>query len=276
MTSRFFKRLICGLAMTTTLFSLSLKAQQKSVQLANTQQFTLHSEAVNDDFEIMVGLPFGYSGSDTRYKVLYVLDANVTFGMVHDIQTLLSFEPENPPMIVVGIGYKDFSNWIQKRARDYMGNEVSTVPGSGGAGKFLRFLEKQLIPHIDKEYRTTDSRLLYGHSTAGLFGLYTIFHSPDLFEGYIITSPSVDEDNDFTMRKMTLSSIVPSNPIKVYTSYGSREKTSFQTAYQQFIKKFKNQGKRNIQIRSEEIEASHMSSMAPALIRGLEYVNGTH
>lgn len=275
MTSRFFKQLLYGSILALVLPAWYLNAQDRPVQLANTQQFTLHSDAINDDFEIMVGLPFGYGRSDTRYKVLYVLDANVTFGMVHDIQILLSFEPENPPMIVVGIGYKDFTNWIQKRARDYMGHEVSTAPGSGGAGKFLQFLEKQLIPHIDKTYRTTDSRLLYGHSTAALFGLYTIFQTPDLFEGYIITSPSVDEDDDFSVRKMTLTSSTPSRPIKVYTSYGSREKTSFKTAYQRFLESFKSWEKRGIKIKSEEIEASHMSSMAPAFIRGLQYLNRT-
>lgn len=276
MTSRFFKHLIYCLIMALTFASLSLRAQEKSVQLANTQQFTLHSDAVNDNFEIMVGLPFGYSQSDTRYKVLYVLDANVTFGMVNDIQTLISFEPENPPMIVIGIGYKDFGNWIQKRARDYMPTQVNTAPGSGGAGKFLQFLEEQLIPHINQEYRTTESRLLYGHSTAGLFGLYTIFQKPNLFEGYIITSPSVDEDKGYSQQQVGHTPAEVPQPVRVFLSSGSREKTSFQTAYKQFLKSFKRWEEQGIKVKSEEFDASHMSSMAPAFVKGLEYVNRTH
>lgn len=259
----------CLLALFMT--NLNLLAQEKSVQLANTEQFTLHSTAVNDDFEIMVGLPFGYERTDTSYKVLYVLDANVTFGMVNDIQTLISFEPENPAMIIVGIGYKDFGNWIQKRARDYMPSAVSSTPGSGEADKFLSFLEKQLIPEIDKRFRTNGSKLIYGHSTAALFGLYTLFQRPGLFDGYIITSPSVDEDNGFSHNLFKSSS--STKPVRVFTSYGSREKASFQSAYKSFLEVFQAWKGREVILKSEEFDASHMSSMAPAFVKGLEFVN---
>lgn len=260
----------CLLALFMT--NLTLLAQEKPVQMANTQQFTLHSTAVNDDFEIMVGLPFGYSQSDSRYKVLYVLDANVTFGMVNDIQTLMSFEPENPAMIIVGIGYKDFGNWIQKRARDYMPSAVSSAPGSGGADDFLSFLENQLIPEVDKRFRTNGSKLIYGHSTAALFGLYTLFQSPGLFEGYIITSPSVDEDNGFSSN-LFKSSPRSIKPVRVFTSYGNREKVSFQSAYKSFLEVFQAWKSREVIFKSEEFDASHMSSMAPAFVKGLEFVN---
>lgn len=273
MLSKLTQRRANFCALVFVIACLSLKAQHKPVQLANTQQFTLHSETVNDDFEIMVGLPFGYSQSGTRYKVLYVLDANVTFGMVNDIQTLMSFEPEAPPMIIVGIGYKDFSNWIQKRARDYVPSAVSTATGPGGANKFLQFLEGQLIPHIDKEYRTHKSRLIYGHSTAGLFALYTLFQKPALFQSYIITSPSVDEDGGYALSQVRLSSITPDKPVKVFTSCGSREKASFQSAYKTYLEVLQKRVGGEITLKAETFDASHMSSMAPAFVRGLEFVN---
>lgn len=273
MLSKLAQRSTSFCALLFIIASLSLKAQKQPVQLANTEQFTLHSEAVNDDFEIMVGLPFGYAQSATRYKVLYVLDANVTFGLVSDIQTLMSFEPENPAMIIVGIGYKDFGNWIQKRARDYMPSAVSSAPGSGGADKFLQFLEVQLISHMDKEYRTNESRLIYGHSTAGLFGLYALFNKPDLFQGYIITSPSVDEDGGYALNQAKQSSPAPAKPVKVFTSYGSREKSGFQSAYKTYLKVLQQWEGQGIRIKSEVFDASHMSSMAPAFVKGLEFVN---
>ncbi len=273
MLAKLTKRITTLCALFFVIASLSLKAQKQPVQLDNTEQFTLHSATVGDDFEIMVGLPFGYGQSDARYKVLYVLDANVTFGMVNDIQTLMSFEPENPAMIIVGIGYKYFSQWIRKRARDYMPLAVSSAPGSGGADKFLQFLENQLIPHIDKEYRTNPSRLIYGHSTAGLFGLYALFQKPDLFLGYIITSPSVDEDNGYALNQAGQSSLAPAKPIKIFTSHGSREKSSFQSAYKTYLKALQQQQNQRVKLRSETFDASHMSSMAPAFVRGLEFVN---
>ncbi|MCE7990484.1 MAG: alpha/beta hydrolase [Roseivirga sp.] len=253
------------------MIGLNSQAQEKSVRLANTRQFTLHSTAVNDDFEIMVGLPFGYAQSNTRYKVLYVLDANVTFGMVNDIQTLMSFEPEHPALIVVGIGYKDFGNWIQKRSRDYMPSTAGKAPGSGGTDKFLSFLENQLIPEVDKKFKTNGSNLIYGHSTAGLFGLYSLFTRPALFEGYIITSPSVDEDNGFS-HNLFKSPSGSTEPARVFISYGNREKASFQSAYKSFLEVFKAWKGEKMTLQSQELDASHMSSMAPAFVKGLEFV----
>ncbi len=250
-----------------------LLAQNNPVQLANTHQFNLHANTVDDDFEIMVGLPFGYEQSNTKYKVLYVLDANVSFGMARDIQTLISFEPENPPMIIVGIGYKDFGNWIQKRARDYMPTKVENLPGSGGADQFLKFIETQLIPEIDQRYRTTNSRIIYGHSTAGLFGLYTLLNKSELFDGYIITSPSVDEDGGYSLSLLKATSFISNKSARVFTSYGTKEKRSFVEAYDTFIKTFKKTIGNDLTMKSEQIDASHMVSMAPAFVAGMQFMN---
>lgn len=252
----------------------TLLAQTKQVQLVNTEQFTLNSSNVNDDFEISVSLPFGYAQSDTEYKVLYILDANVTFGMVHDIQTLISFEPENPPLLIVGIGYKDFGNWIQKRARDYMPSKVNTAPGSGGAENFMAFLEEELFPHINNKYRTTEEKIIYGHSTAGLFGLYALLHKPDMFDGYIITSPSVDEDNGFSMNLLNSSTL--DQPVRVFTSYGVKEKETFVKAYKSFVQSLEKKAGQNITLKTAQFDASHMASMAPAFVAGLQFVNGNN
>ncbi|MBO3697716.1 alpha/beta hydrolase [Roseivirga sp. E12] len=251
----------------------TLSAQTKPVQLANTEQFTIKSSSVDDDFEISVSLPFGYAQSETTYKVLYILDANVTFGMAHDIQTLISFEPENPPMIIVGIGYKDFGNWIQKRARDYMPSKVISAPGSGGADKFMAFLEKELIPKVKEKYRTTEEKIIYGHSTAGLFGLYALMTKPEMFDGYIITSPSVDEDNGYALSQLNSIESFPNKSARVFTSYGTKEKQTFADAYKAFIKVLKNKAAQDIVLKSQKFDASHMASMAPAFVAGLQFVN---
>lgn len=256
------------------LISNLISAQEKPVSLPNTQTFSIHSDAVNDDYEIYISLPLGYGTGDTKYKTLYVLDANVTFGMTHDIQTLLSFEPENPAMIIIGIGYKDFGSWIKKRARDYLPSHVNSAPGSGGADLFLTFLEAQLIPHINKTYRTNESRIIYGHSTAALFGIYTLFERPDLFEGYIITSPSVDEDNGYSMRTLISTSTSPTESVSVFFSHGTKEKQSFITAYKNFLTTLTNRKLSNIELKSLAFDASHMASMAPSFVKGLQYING--
>ena len=43
---------------------------------------------------------------------------------------------------------------------------------------------------IDSAYRTNATRIIHGHSMGGLFLSYVLFTNPELFDGYIISSPS--------------------------------------------------------------------------------------
>jgi hypothetical protein len=101
-----------------------------------------------------------------------------------------------PEMIVVGITNTD-------RTRDLTPTRVETMPGnpnvrfptSGGADKFLKFIETELIPHVEKQYRVQPFRVLAGHSLGGLFAVHAMFSRPELFNAYISVSPSLQWDN---------------------------------------------------------------------------------
>lgn len=67
----------------------------------------------------------------------------------------------------------------------------SEQPWAGGAPLFLRVLKEELIPLIDRQFRTSADRGLHGHSMGGLFATYALFTEPDLFTRYAITSPSL-------------------------------------------------------------------------------------
>ena len=69
-----------------------------------------------------------------------------------------------------------------------------TSPGgpSGHAAEFLRTIEQEIIPFVEREYRADPAhRVLAGSSLGGLFALYAMYTRPGLFEGYIAASPAV-------------------------------------------------------------------------------------
>ena len=63
-----------------------------------------------------------------------------------------------PEMIVVAIQNVD-------RRRDFTPDKIITVRenNSGGGERFLSFLEEELIPVIDQNFRTEPYRILFGH-----------------------------------------------------------------------------------------------------------------
>jgi hypothetical protein len=68
-------------------------------------------------------------------------------------------------------------------------------PGNGGADAFLRFLGEELIPFVEKNYRTRPYRILTGHSFGGLFAFHTLITKPKLFNAYIAISPTLSWNN---------------------------------------------------------------------------------
>ena len=54
-----------------------------------------------------------------------------------------------------------------------------------GAEQFLSFIGDELIPQIDKKYRTNQHRILCGKSLSGLFTLYALLTKPQLFDSYV-------------------------------------------------------------------------------------------
>jgi hypothetical protein len=83
----------------------------------------------------------------------------------------------NEPL-VVGIGYGKKEN---KRVRD--------LDPNSGAPKFLLFIEKEVMPFIDKHYRTNNERAIYGYSMGGMFTTYILFNRSDLFQKIYIGAP---------------------------------------------------------------------------------------
>jgi len=169
---------------------------KRSVVLTNTETYLLSSKNVSDDFKIDISLPKGYYSSNEKYTVMYVLDGNRNFGIVSGTAKLLNTGMDAPKVIVVGIGYKTDLEHAKFRSRDYLPTISKNLEYSGGASNFLSFLEEELIPNIEKNYRVNSNRLLAGMSYSGLFAMYTLFNKPTLFNNYLIGSPSMYYDNE--------------------------------------------------------------------------------
>lgn len=197
---------------------LSLPAQD--FNLYNAERKIIFSENVDDTFNIFISLPDSYDNSIKSYPVLYVLDGDIAFGMAASIARYLQIGENIPELIVVGIGYGSLDKSAgEKRKRDYRPAKT------GGAEYFLKFLEDELIPLIETNYRTIpENKTIDGYSIGGLFCLYTLLTKPETFNRYIIGSPSLAWDNYSIFKYEEKSSeIIGEMKISVFISVGSEE-----------------------------------------------------
>lgn len=170
-------------------------AQDAASDSANVRYDTVSSGILGEDRLVRITLPEGYDDSGARYPVLYVLDAESDAHYNHAVGTVANAarDETTPEMIVVGIHNTN-------RNRDMIPAAVAHRPGSGGSEEFLRFFAEELVPHVDREYRTDSRNVLYGASNAGLFTVFAMLRKPDLFVAGIAASPMIGHSSDFMYR----------------------------------------------------------------------------
>ncbi|AEH02557.1 alpha/beta hydrolase-fold protein [Lacinutrix sp. 5H-3-7-4] len=154
---------------------------------------SLYSNTLQEQREIWIHIPEDFD-NNKLYPVIYVLDASQNFYVLTGmLKQLLPWQIPNS--IVVGIKNTD-------RTRDFTNTNVPFQRGqesktSGGASNFLKFIDKELKPFINNKYPTENNNTIIGHSTAGLFVLYTFLHHENSFDNYLAIDPSLwwDKEN---------------------------------------------------------------------------------
>jgi predicted alpha/beta superfamily hydrolase len=144
---------------------------ESAVRLAGTQLRTLTSAKIGQRYELLISLPAGYEKSGESYPVLYVLDG-WHFPLMTFMQENNVYSKRMRPVIIVNVSHGG-GDYMALRARDFTPTKTPQYPNSGGAAVFLDFLEHELIPFVDRTWRTipTDRGLL-GHSFGGVFAHY--------------------------------------------------------------------------------------------------------
>ncbi len=167
----------------------------RPVSIAGSEQREIASTKTGMRYELLVSLPDGYAVNQQRYPVLYVLDG-WHFPLMAFLQDNNRFSQRMPPVIMVNVSHGS-TNVMALRAHDFTPSPVASVPGSGGGAAFLEFIEQELIPFVDKTYRTNPSdRALLGHSYGGLFALYALQQRPALFQRIVAASPAIGWDQN--------------------------------------------------------------------------------
>ena len=99
---------------------------------------------------------------------------------------------------------------------------MKLIPTAGGSELFMNFIEKEMQPYIEKNYRANNTRTLIGQSLGGLLATEVLLKRPYLFNNYIIISPSLWWDNESLLSKTTSYLNQQNNiGVRVYLSSGT-------------------------------------------------------
>ena len=246
------------------------------VGIFGTQTRKLTSSVDGQEYELYVALPFGYSGSNKTFPVLYLLDGQFDFPLVAGLLSGQWQDGFVPPLIVVGITWAgERPNYSMLRARDLTPTKSSRFP-SGNAPNFLTFIKKDAIPFIESNYRTTkNERTLMGSSLGGLFTLYALFHETSLFNRYVLTSPSLGWDNGILLTyEKEFAEKNKQLPVRLFMGVGEFERPRI-ADFQSFVARLKARNYQGLELETMIIQnAGHASNKAEGFQKGLQAVFG--
>ena len=142
---------------------------------------------------------------------------------------------------------------------------------TGGASLFLDFINNELLPFIDSNYRIDDkNRILCGYSFGGLFALYTLFHNPNIFNKYLIGSPSIHFNDGISFEyEINYADNYSNLKIDVFMSSGELEERTREN-----VKKMEGQLRarnyKNLKLETVIFEnENHVTCYPAAISRGL-------
>lgn len=275
--------------------SIFLSTVSSFAQSKNLSEHSIKSSFNNKTYVMYVSLPKGYSKLDTlHYPVLYVLDGKYSYQSFNSIREVLDLAREIKDIIIVAIESEGISDadWFASRYADFtpssllqadtQWSKMMNIPEgklkSGGAELFLNTLQKDLIPFIDRAYKTTNNRGISGHSLGGLFTGYCLIKKPELFKSYGINSPSFWWNNN-EMVAIEDSSAKQNQAISanVFFSAGALEGDMMIGPMNAFINSLRSHSYKGLQITSHVFEdETHVSVVAACSSRTLKVLYGAN
>jgi len=146
---------------------------------------TIESNKLGNSRQLKILLPRGYDSDDKkRYPVIVVLDGDYLFEAVAGNVDYYSYWEDIPESIIVGV------NQVDSRYDDTMYSEQNSLPIEKGAS-FFEFLGLELLPYIDRTYKTEKFKVAVGHGETANFINYYLLKDNPIFQAYIAISPDL-------------------------------------------------------------------------------------
>ncbi len=148
---------------------------------------TISSKRLNEEREITIGLPPSYDKNpNQKYPVLVLLDGDFLFNAFQGALSYSNYWDDLPEVIIIGIS----QNKNNERETDCAVDQENGLPTEKGEA-FFEFIGLELLPYIEKKYRTAPFKMIAGlDTTAGFLNCY-LYKDVPLFDAYISMSPEL-------------------------------------------------------------------------------------
>ena len=236
-----FLGLCAVLAMATVTAAAAQGNRPNMLVEFTTETGTIDSAVLKEKRTHTVYLPPSYAAAAAlgqtghrRFPVVYLVTGTSYADFFSAIIGHLAFTGQIPDMIVVSIEspFSITSNRLidttpTKANPNSQGDPAENRYG-GGAKPYFDYIARELVPHIDTNYRTTAQRTVVGHSVGGLAVLYNFLSQPGTFQHYLSLDASAWWDDQVIIRLLEDALEGSDKPRgRLYMAVSEKETTGF-------------------------------------------------
>lgn len=215
------------------------------IQGTFTDGLKYKSKHTKIEYPYSVYLPPNYKTSNKKYPVLYVTDGQ----WAKDFHKVVEAHRKEFIMVAIEQGPEN------RRMEDYR------LPG---ATSYIRFLKEEIIPHIEKQYRTTSNRLFWGASLGGSLGEILLSQEKDktpYFQTYALSDGAFWANPPEVQQELTVSLLQPKTEnISILTS-GTRQGNYLSNL--DFINRLKSLNNTSLDLQNIELKETHNEMATP-------------
>lgn len=246
---------------------------QHLYSLADTSYHHVESEVIGRTYHVYVKTPHDYEeAADRLYPTVYILDGGELFPMFASYYRYLNFGEEIPDAILVGISYGgDTFETGNYRSADY------TAPSKerdywGGATDYQKFLGTELLPLVERSYRSDpERRVIFGQSIGGQFVLFTAMTQPELFWGHIASNPALHRNVDFFLERHSYSQ--ETGHSKLFVGSGTLDDRRFRVPAKEWMDHWNARTKKPWRLKTVDLEGqTHMSAPPVSFREGMRWL----
>ena len=176
-----------------------------------TRRFTIASRILGETRRIGIELPASYARSSAahRYPVAIVLDGESLRAPAATVSAELADKGQIPELVVVAI-----ENTNRLRDLTPPGLSVSGSSTREGGDRFLDFIERELLPAVDKQLRTTAPRVLVGHSSGGILATYAAATRP-AFRAIVALDTPIELGDRWLVQRLLARAARDTTPLRL-------------------------------------------------------------
>lgn len=132
------------------------------------RKYSVPSSVLGEKVDLVVHLPGDYASGEKRYPVLIFLgsDYRAKYALAAATLDYMCAQGQIPGVILVGVDLPH-GNFVQVPQED--------AGGTTSADRHVAVLAGEIIPFVDRAFRTNGYSILYGGSNSGVFAVHAWF-----------------------------------------------------------------------------------------------------